>query len=57
MTDLDEDNEDLDDDGSEDVQHYPLPEGLLKAAVELLGEDEVAKILGGGEGEGEGDEP
>ena len=45
MTDMD-DNEDLDDDGTLDVQWYPLPSGLLAQAEALLGADEVARLLG-----------
>ena len=41
-----EDSEDADDEGGTDVQHYPLPPALLRAAVRVLGVDEVRVIIG-----------
>lgn len=40
-------SEDADDEGGEDVQHYPLPDALRREAERLLGPSEVEHILSG----------
>lgn len=41
------DSQDVDDDGTPDVHHYPLPPALLAAADKILGAEEVDRLLGG----------
>lgn len=45
---LQRDNDDVYDDGSLDVQSYPLPPALLAAADRILGAEEVDRLLSGG---------
>lgn len=42
-----EEDEDRDDDGSLDVQHYPIPPALKNWLLQAMTEAELAEMLGG----------